>query len=203
VPLDQFAIEKLNPELQEFHRQVASIGCQFEIIPRATVPALIPELQPVSEEWLRYKCEMERGSLGTGFCVDYLGRFPVGVVRSRGRILAFASLVGSAGKAELSIELVRYVADAPAGILDFVLIEAIVWAKVQAYRTVNLGLAPLQGLGRRDTISRWDRFGAHLYRHGEHYSDFNELRRAKARFAPRWDPRRFSSRDPGLGKTNG
>src|SRR3954454_18009966 len=34
-------------------------------------------------------------------------------------------------------------------------------------------------------------------RHGEHYSDFNELRRAKARFAPRWDPRFVSSR-PGL-----
>jgi phosphatidylglycerol lysyltransferase len=46
-------------------------------------------------------------------------------------------------------------------------------------------------------MSRWDRFGAHLYRHGEHYSDFNELRRAKARFAPRWDPRFVSSR-PGL-----
>jgi hypothetical protein len=41
--------------------------------------------------------------------VDYLGKFPVGVVRSGSRILAFASLVGSAGKAELSIELVRYI----------------------------------------------------------------------------------------------
>jgi lysylphosphatidylglycerol synthetase-like protein (DUF2156 family) len=48
-----------------------------------------------------------------------------------------------------------------------------------------------------DTVSRWNRFGAQLYRHGEHYSDFNELRRAKARFAPRWDPRFVSSR-PGL-----
>src|SRR6185437_5382498 len=111
--------------------------------------------------------------------------------------LAFASLVGSAGKAELSIELVRHIANAPTGILDFVLVEAILWANGQGYRTVNLGLAPLRGLGRRDTLSRWDRFGAHLYRHGEHYSDFNELRRAKARFAPRWDPRFIGSR-PGL-----
>src|SRR5439155_25551721 len=30
VPLDQFAIEKLSPELQESYRQVASIDCQFE-----------------------------------------------------------------------------------------------------------------------------------------------------------------------------
>ena len=107
------------------------------------------------------------------------------------------SRIGSAGKAELSLEFVRYVANIPTGILDFVLVEAILWAKGQGYRTVNLGLTPPRGLGRRDTVSRWNRFGAQLYRHGEHYSDFNELRRAKARFAPRWDPRFVSSR-PGL-----
>ena len=86
--------------------------------------------------------------------------------------MAFASLVGSAGKAELSVELVRDIANAPIGILDFVLVEAMLWAKGHDYRTVT-------------------------YRHGEHYTDFNELRRAKARFAPRWDPRFVSSR-PGL-----
>ena len=148
----------------------------------------------VSEHRLRGKGTRQRAALGPTLHVNYLRRFPVGMVRSGGRVLAFASLVGSAGKAELSIELVRYVANAPTGILDFVLVEAILWANGQGYRTVNLGLAPPRGLGRRDTVSRWDRFGAHLYRHGEHYSDFNELRRAKARFAPRWDPRFVSSR---------
>jgi phosphatidylglycerol lysyltransferase len=62
---------------------------------------------------------------------------------------------------------------------------------------VNLGLAPLRGLERRDTVSRWNRLGTYLYRHGEHYSDFSELRQAKARFAPRWEPRFVSSR-PGF-----
>ena len=197
LPLDQFAIEKLSPELQEAHRQTASLGCQFEVVASEAVPALIPELLSISEDWLRGKRTRQRAFPSIALRVDYLRRFPVGVVRSRGRILAFGSLVGSAGKAELSIELVRYIANVPTGILDFVLVEAIRWAKGQDYRTVNLGLAPPQGLGRRDTVSRWKRFGAQLYRHGEHYSDFNELRRAKARFAPRWDPRFVSSR-PGL-----
>jgi phosphatidylglycerol lysyltransferase len=194
VPVDQFAIEKLSPELQEAHTQIASLGCQFQVVASESVPTLIPELLLVSEHWLRGKRTRQRTALGPALHVNYLRRFPVGMVRSGGRVLAFASLVGSAGKAEISIELVRYVADAPTGILDFVLDEAILWANGQGYRTVNLGLAPPQGLGRRDTVSRWDRFGAHLYRHGEHYSDFNELRRAKARFAPRWDPRFVSSR---------
>jgi phosphatidylglycerol lysyltransferase len=183
--------------VQEAHRQTASLGCQFEVVASEAVPALIPELLSISEHWLRGKRTRQRAFPSIALRVDYLRRFPVGVVRSRGRILAFGSLVGSAGKAELSIELVRYIANVPTGILDFVLVEAIRWAKGQGYRTVNLGLAPPQRLGRRDTVSRWKRFGAQLYRHGEHYSDFNELRRAKARFAPRWDPRFVSSR-PGL-----
>jgi phosphatidylglycerol lysyltransferase len=197
VPLDQFAIENLSPELQEIHNQVASLGCQFETVLSEAIPALIPELLPVSENWLRGKPMTRRDLLMPAFHVDHLRRSSVGVVRSGGRILALASLIGSAGKAELSVELVRFVANAPTGILDFAIAEAIVWAKGQGYRTVNLGLAPLRGLDRRNTVSRWNRFGADLYRHGEHYSDFNELRRAKARFAPRWDPRFVSSR-PGL-----
>jgi phosphatidylglycerol lysyltransferase len=197
LPLHQFAIEKLSPELREAHRQIASLGCRFEVVASEAVPALIRELLSISEDWLRGKRTRQRAFPSIALRVDYLGRFPVGVVRSGGRILAFGSLVGSAGKAELSIEFVRYVANMPTGILDFVLVEAILWAKGQGYRTVNLGLTPPRGLGRRDTVSRWTRFGAQLYRHGEHYSDFNELRRAKARFAPRWDPRFVSSR-PGL-----
>jgi phosphatidylglycerol lysyltransferase len=194
LPLDEFAIEQLGPELREAHRQIASLGSQFEVVAAEAIPPLVPELLLVSEHWLRGKGTRQRAALGPVLHVNHLRRFPVGMVRSGGRVLAFASLVGSAGKAELSIELVRYVANAPTGILDFVLVEAILWANGQGYRTVNLGLAPPRGLGRRDTVSRWHRFGAQLYRHGEHYSDFNELRRAKARFAPRWDPRFVSSR---------
>jgi phosphatidylglycerol lysyltransferase len=197
LPLDQFAIEKLSPELREAHRQIASLGCRFEVVASEAVPALIRELLSISEDWLRGKRTRQPAFPSIALRVDYLGRFPVGVVRSGGSILAFGSLVGSAGKAELSIEFVRYVANMPTGILDFVLVQAILWAKGHGYRTVNLGLTPPRGLGRRDTVSRWNRFGAQLYRHGEHYSDFNELRRAKARFAPRWDPRFVSSR-PGL-----
>jgi phosphatidylglycerol lysyltransferase len=138
VPLDQFAIENLSPELQGIHRQIATLGCQFEPVASESIPALIPELLPVSEDWLRGKYATERDLLTPAFHEHYLGRLSVGVVRFGARILAVASLVGTAGKAELSIELVRFVANAPTGILDFAIAEAIVWAKGQGYRTVNL-----------------------------------------------------------------
>jgi phosphatidylglycerol lysyltransferase len=196
VPLDQFAIEKLSPELQESHRQIASL-CQFEIVASESVPALTPELLSVSEalapgQTHQTAC-LPQHRLACGLPPAISGRRR-SIMRSHSGV---REPCWSAGKAELSIEFVRYIANVPTGILDFVLVEAIWWAKGQDYRTVNLGLAPPQGLGRRDTVSRWKRFGTQLYRHGEHYSDFNELRRAKARFAPRWDPRFVSSR-PGL-----
>ena len=75
--------------------------------------------------------------------------------------------------------------------------EQALWLCSEMCLGSSLPLASPQGLDRRDTVSRWNRFGAFLYRHGEHYSDFNELRRAKARFAPQWAPRFVSSR-PGL-----
>ena len=149
MPLDQFAIEKLSPERQQIHRQVTSLGCQFGSVASESIPALIPELLPVFKDWFRGKHTTQRDLQTPAFHVADLGRFSVGVVRSGGRILAFASLVESAGKAEVSIELVRFIANAPTGILDFVLVEAMVWANGQGYRTVNPGLAPLRGLDRR------------------------------------------------------
>ena len=38
LPLDQFAIEKLSPELREAHRQIASLGCRFEVVASEAVP---------------------------------------------------------------------------------------------------------------------------------------------------------------------
>jgi phosphatidylglycerol lysyltransferase len=37
VPLEQFAIEQLSPELQETHRQILGLGCQFEVVRQCTI----------------------------------------------------------------------------------------------------------------------------------------------------------------------
>ena len=105
VPLEEFSIERLDPELRELHRQIANLGCQFAGVERDAVPALIPEPRARIGRVAPIRTRKTTLFSAVPFSVDYLERFPVGAGRSRGRILAFASLVGSSGRAELSVEL--------------------------------------------------------------------------------------------------
>jgi phosphatidylglycerol lysyltransferase len=155
---------------------------------------LAPRLKAVAEEWLAARGQRERAFAQGAFAPELLHQSRVGIARAGDRIVAFAVLWESSAGAELSVDLVRHVADAPDGILDFVLVETMLWGKRRGFAAFNLGLAPLKGLAGRPGASRWERFGTYLYSHGEHFHEFAELRRAKARFAPRWEPRFVSSR---------
>ena len=60
-------------------------GGDFRVVPAEDVPAILPELRAVSDDWLEHKAASEKGfSLGF-FDEDYLRRFPVAVHRGGGR----------------------------------------------------------------------------------------------------------------------
>jgi phosphatidylglycerol lysyltransferase len=63
------------------------------------------------------------------------------------------------------------------------------WARAQGYRYFNLGMAPLSGLEQRRLAPLWSRTGAFIYRHGEHFYNFEGLRRYKEKFQPEWQSR--------------
>ena len=60
------------------------------------------------------------------------------------------SLEGSAGKEELSIDLMRYVEEAPSGVMEYLFTELMLWGRKEGYRWFNLGMAPLSGLEMRN-----------------------------------------------------
>jgi phosphatidylglycerol lysyltransferase len=39
----------------------------------------------------------------------------------------------------------------------------------------------------------WNRLGAFMFRHGEHFYNFQGVRRYKEKFAPEWEPCYFAS----------
>src|SRR4051812_20720719 len=97
-------------------------GSQLELIPAAGVPTLLPRLRQISDEWLAARNAAEKGfSLGR-FEPDYLARFPVAVIRRAGRILAFANVWTTPDKAELSVDLMRYAAEAPRDVMEHLFI---------------------------------------------------------------------------------
>ena len=190
VPLERFTIEGPSHKSQRYTlRRLRRDGCRLEILPPAAVPAILPALARVSAEWLRAKNVREKGfSLGR-FDPAYLQNFPVAVVWFGARIVAFANLWTSGCGRELSVDLMRHVRDAPAGIMEHLFLELMLWAKAEGYQRFALGMVPLAGLEQRRLAPLWTQAGAFLFRYGEHFYNFKGLRQFKAKFDPVWEPR--------------
>lgn len=181
-------------------KEVGRLGFDFEVVPPDAVPPLLGELRLVSDSWLTSKSSREKGfSLGR-FDERYLSYFPMALVRSRsaggdhaGEIVAFANLWTSAGCEELSVDLMRYTPAAPRGVMDYLFVRLMLWGREQGYRWFNLGMAPFSGIDQRPLASNWNRLGALLFRHGEHFYNFQGLRQYKEKFDPVWEPRYLAS----------
>lgn len=167
-------------------------GLRMEIVAAESVPALLPRLKPISDAWLADKRVREKGfSLGT-FEPAYLARMPMAVVWRGGQPLAFANLFLPANRAEASLDLMRHRPDGPNGLMDFLIVQLLLWARQQGYRYFNLGMAPLSGLHNRPLEPLWNRFGALVYGRGEHFYNFRGLHDYKDKFDPEWESRHLA-----------
>lgn len=188
VDLAEFSLDDpRRKSLRHAHHKALRAGLRFEVAPRTAVPALVPELARVSAAWLSGKATREKGFSNASFDSAYLCRFPVAIVRHGGRIMAFANLWLGAEREELSVDLMRYATDAPYGTMDYLFVELLRWGHAQGFHWFNFGMAPLAGVDRHDT-GLWSPVAAFLYRHGEHFYNFDGLRRYKAKFGPAWRP---------------
>lgn len=194
VPLADFSLEGSSRRaLRRTRRQMERDGVTFELIPAGEVPALLPELRPISDDWLQLKSTREKGfSLGR-FEERYLSRFPVALARQGGAILAFATVWTTELKTELSVDLMRHTPAAPGGVMQFLFSELMLWGRAQGYQWFRLGMAPFSGLESRALAPLWARVGAFMYQHGEHFYNFQGLREYKEKFDPVWEARYLAS----------
>ena len=194
VPLAEFSLEGRHwKSVRHSLRDLEKEGCRFAVVPAADVPVLLPELERVSTEWLGTKQTREKGfSLGV-FAPAYLSRLPVAVVRRGDRIVGFANVLPGAEHEELSVDLMRFAADAPRGTMDLLFVQLMQWGRAEGYRWFDLGMAPLAGLEPRPLAPLWNRVGAAVFRLGEHFYNFQGLREYKDKFEPVWEPRYLAS----------
>ncbi|RYD35733.1 MAG: bifunctional lysylphosphatidylglycerol flippase/synthetase MprF [Verrucomicrobiaceae bacterium] len=177
-------------KLRHARNRMAREGGSFEIwTTPAEVAAGMAELRAVSDAWLGKHSASEKSfSLGR-FEESYLRRCPVAVVIRDGKVCAFANLWTGDGREELSVDLMRYGPDAPAGVMDFLFAEMFLWGRAQGYRWFNLGMAPLSGLRAHPLAPLWQRLGAFIYERGGAFYNFHGLRDFKNKFNPEWSPR--------------
>ncbi|MCE5274467.1 MAG: GNAT family N-acetyltransferase, partial [Deltaproteobacteria bacterium] len=194
VDLETFTLEgKSRKDFRYAMNKLSKEGCTFELVEPQAIPALLPELREVSDAWIADKHTREKGfSLGS-FREDYLVRFPAGLVRRDGRIVAFANIWTSGNREELSVDLMRYSRQAPSGVMDYLFLQIMEWGKETGYHWFNLGMAPLSGLGDKSLAPVWNRIGGFVFQYAEHFYNFQGLRLYKEKFSPQWRPRYLAS----------
>lgn len=180
-------------DLRNEYRRSQRDGVRFAVLSPGEVAARLSELQAISDDWLRVRLVAEKGFSVGRFEADYVCRFSCAVVLRNDVILAFANLWLSRSREELSIDLMRYNAQAPKGVMDYLFIELMRWGRSEGYRWFNLGMAPLSGLEPHPLAPFWHKLGRLVHRYGEPFYNFEGLRRYKEKFSPEWRPRYLAS----------
>lgn len=195
VPLETFSLEgNARKGLRHSCNRLSKEGYRFRVLNVEEVPAVMDRLKDISDRWLRNKNTREKGfSLGY-FNPEYIARSPVAVIENDTEIVAFANLWLGAGKEEMSVDLMRFLPNCPDGTMDYLFTELMLWGRQEGYRWFNLGMAPLAGLKEHTLAPFWARAGAMIFRHGEHFYNFQGLRQYKDKFGPQWQPKYLACR---------
>lgn len=175
-------------ELRKTIARFEDRGFVFEIHPKEKFEEFAPELREVSDGWLQDKNAKEKSfSLGS-FREDFLCHFPFATITQEGKIVAFANLFASGkGTYEFSIDLMRFHPElSPNGTMQYLFVKLMLWGQQQGYEWFSLGVAPLSGLQNRPMSPLWHKVGATIFRHAEHFYNFQGLRAYKDKFKPKW-----------------
>jgi len=190
VLLPDFSLDgAARADLRQAWRRAERDGASFEVIPPERIAEVLPDLRRISDSWLTRKSVAEKRFSVGAFSEAYMSNFATVLVRSDGTISAFANLWNTDSKEELSVDLMRFGPDAPRGAMDYMFIELMLWGRTQGYRWFNLGMAPLAGLENHPLAPAWHRVGNFVFRQGEHFYNFDGLRRYKTKFDPTWVPK--------------
>ncbi len=189
VPLENFSLAGASRQFLRYaDGRATREGLAFSVVPKAEVPAIMPELRAVSDAWLGTKAGHEKGfSLGR-FDEAYLSEFDCAVMKKDGAIVAFANLWRSGDRSELSVDLMRYRAGVSKVLMEALFARLLLLGKAEGYRWFNLGAAPLSGLADHPLASTWNRVGTFIYKRGDEFYNFEGLRAFKQKFDPVWTP---------------
>ncbi|SEN44478.1 phosphatidylglycerol lysyltransferase [Sphingomonas gellani] len=190
IPLAHFSLAGPKAKALRYGRKRAlAAGLSFAILSRDEVPAVLPQLRQVSDEWLATRGAREKGfSLGV-FAEAYMTRFDVAVVRDGAAVVAFANIWSSGDGRELSVDLMRHRSGMPYGAMDYLFVELLEWGQRVGFDHFNLGVAPLSGINGDRLAPTWAKLARTLFENGERFYHFAGLRAFKSKFDPVWRSR--------------
>jgi phosphatidylglycerol lysyltransferase len=149
---------------------------------------LIQKLKAVSDEWLKLT-EREEIIFSQGMFVEkeIKEQTVITVENSEEKIIAFLNIIPDYVKNEGTYDLLRKTADAPNGIMDYILIELFKYIKTNDIQYANLGFAPMSGLN--DPHNFTEKSMKFAYEKIRSFSNYKGQRDYKEKFNPIWNDR--------------
>jgi len=190
VNLETFTLSgKLSKNLRQTVNHALKKGYSTEILLPPQDDVIIRQLKKVSDIWLKHQKGTEkRFSLGW-FEHDYLASCAIMVVRGeKGGIIAFANIIPTYNRHEGTIDLMRKLPEAE-GVMDLLFVHLAEYFREQGYTGLNLGLAPLSGLGENSGARGTEKLAHFFYENFNKFYNFKGLRKYKEKFNPDWEPR--------------
>ncbi len=190
VPLESFSLKGRKREvLRRNWRKAGEVGALFEVVSAQSVPAILDELEAISDAWLEHHAGGDKAFSMGGFLRRYVAEFPCALVRVEDKIVAFATIWTTPDRTTFSMDLMRYCDDAPKNVMDYLFVELLNWGVGQGYVAFEFGVAPLAGLEDRPLAPIMSRVGRLLFERGEEIYNFRGVRRYKDKYDPIWEPR--------------
>ena len=187
VDLDSFSLE--GGEKKSIRNALNKIKEQGYTTHLNTPPirdGLIQKLKAVSDEWLKLT---DRGEIifSQGMFVEkeIKEQTVITIENSEEKIIAFLNIIPDYVENEGTYDLLRKTADAPNGIMDFILIELFKHFKASGIKYVNLGFAPMSGLD--DPHNFTEKSMKFAYEKIRSFSHYKGQRDYKEKFNPQWN----------------
>jgi phosphatidylglycerol lysyltransferase len=147
---------------------------------------LIQKLKAVSDEWLKLT-EREEIIFSQGMFVEkeIKDQTVISVENNEEKIIAFLNVIPDYVKNEGTYDLLRKTADAPNGIMDYILLELFNYFKTNGIQYINLGFAPMSGLN--DPHNFTEKSMKFAYEKIRSFSHYKGQRDYKDKFNPIWN----------------
>lgn len=186
VDLTTFSLEGgSRKSIRNALKKVSDQGFNSKIYQAPIKDGLLQKLKSVSDGWLE-ETDREEIVFSQGmFSEEELkNQTIITVENAEEKIVAFMNVIPDYVKAEGTYDLIRKTADAPNGIIDFIMIALFNHLKEQGYEAVNLGFAPMSGL--IDPHNFPERSMKFAYEKIRSFSHYKGMRAAKEKFSPVW-----------------
>jgi phosphatidylglycerol lysyltransferase len=165
--------------------KIADQGYTTQIHTPPIKDGLIQKLKAVSDDWLKSTGRKEiTFSQGVFSEKEIKQQTVITVENSEEKIIAFLNIIPDYGRNEGTYDLMRKTADAPNGIMDYLLVELFKYFKSQGIQYVNIGMAPLSGLEEPQKFT--ERSMKFAYEKIRSFSHYKGQREYKEKFRPVW-----------------